>query len=434
MVRPLVASLLLSWSASLALADNTLISWTSGTNAAALAHSGNASHRVSLETAPACSATLAFPHCKQVCGMWCWATVVAEVRDFYSGASPQCGSDECKIVSHSLGEECCSADECSGTCGQGGTVSQIQKELDRFHPFSYTSAALDEASLVSQLQSGHPVLRLTSGHIDVVTGCKDGLYELTDSEYDKVITLPYSELVQSPYNPQAKWVGTFVTTTAQVEEQEGDAPRVAARQQQRPRVNPKRGFVADGADRSCDDPLLLNASGWYYDYVPPPRLEPSSSHRHSTDRRSRALAATERRQPVSRDRERQLRAGQRHRPPRPPLRADELVPLVAARRRAGLRQPHLLHGLQRAQQPAQLQHRRAHRRQGVGDRHAAVERLDARLARDGRRRHPVVRRLLQQLHRAVRRGSEWKAPSTLSSEAGAPCARTPAARLRPPQS
>ncbi len=30
-------------------------------------------------------------------------------------------------------------------------------------------------------------------------------------------------------------------------------------------VNPKRGFVADGA-KSCDTPLLLNASGWYYDY------------------------------------------------------------------------------------------------------------------------------------------------------------------------
>ena len=30
-------------------------------------------------------------------------------------------------------------------------------------------------------------------------------------------------------------------------------------------ANPKRGFVADGA-KSCDTPLLLNVSGWYYDY------------------------------------------------------------------------------------------------------------------------------------------------------------------------
>ena len=45
-------------------------------------------------------------------------------------------------------------------------------------------------------------------------------------------------------------------TTAAV----GTAPRT---------VHPKRGFVADGGSgspRSCDDPLLLNRSGWYYDY------------------------------------------------------------------------------------------------------------------------------------------------------------------------
>ena len=146
--------------------------------------------------------------------MWCWATVVAEVAGFYTGTSPQCGTAECSVVSHSLGTDCCSASECSGACGRGGSIAQIQKELGRFHNFSYEAAALDEASLVAQLQSGQPVLRLTSGHIDVVTGCKDGVYQLTDSEYDRVLSLPYSELVQSPYNPQAKWVGTFVASSA----------------------------------------------------------------------------------------------------------------------------------------------------------------------------------------------------------------------------
>lgn len=34
-----------------------------------------------------------------------------------------------------------------------------------------------------------------------------------------------------------------------------------------PPVRPKRGFVADS--RSCDDPLLLNTSGWYYGVAPP---------------------------------------------------------------------------------------------------------------------------------------------------------------------
>eukprot|EP00054_Salpingoeca_dolichothecata_P004365 m.30375 g.30375 ORF g.30375 m.30375 type:complete len:353 (-) comp14542_c0_seq4:81-1139(-) len=31
-------------------------------------------------------------------------------------------------------------------------------------------------------------------------------------------------------------------------------------------VNPKRGFVGNGHHPSCDDPLLLNTSGWFYDY------------------------------------------------------------------------------------------------------------------------------------------------------------------------
>lgn len=31
-------------------------------------------------------------------------------------------------------------------------------------------------------------------------------------------------------------------------------------------ANPKRGFVADGSDATCDDPILLSNAGWYYDY------------------------------------------------------------------------------------------------------------------------------------------------------------------------
>jgi len=201
------------------------IAWASGTNAGQLAFSENATLRApSRDTATACSATLAFPHCKQVCGMWCWATVVAEVADFYSGTSPSCGTDECHIVSNSLGSNCCGISECSGTCGQGGTVTQIQTQLDRFHAFTYESAPLDEPTLVGHLQAGHPVLRLTSGHIDVITGCQDGVYQLTDSEYDSVITLPFSELLQSPYNPLAKWVGTFVTSSSVTAEVERQSP------------------------------------------------------------------------------------------------------------------------------------------------------------------------------------------------------------------
>eukprot|EP00041_Stephanoeca_diplocostata_P017163 m.341491 g.341491 ORF g.341491 m.341491 type:complete len:362 (-) comp20611_c0_seq2:1514-2599(-) len=34
----------------------------------------------------------------------------------------------------------------------------------------------------------------------------------------------------------------------------------------RTQAMPKRGFVADGKDQNCDDPLLLNVSGWFYNY------------------------------------------------------------------------------------------------------------------------------------------------------------------------
>eukprot|EP00966_Prymnesium_polylepis_P210217 4868440-Prymnesium_polylepis.1 len=182
-----VAALALSFAASRA-----PVEWVSGTNAALLARSANASS--SRKASIACSVTLEFPHCLQKCSMWCWATVVAEVRNYYSGDAPHCTADECGIVSDSLGQDCCGASECSGTCGNGGTISQIQEQLNRFHAFSYLQSALDEATLVANLQSGHPVLRLTSGHIDVVTGCGDGVYFLTDSEYSSVIKVPYSEL------------------------------------------------------------------------------------------------------------------------------------------------------------------------------------------------------------------------------------------------
>jgi hypothetical protein len=44
--------------------------------------------------------------------------------------------------------------------------------------FTYVTAALSEAALITELQAGRPVLRLTSGHIDIVSGCRssDGSY------------------------------------------------------------------------------------------------------------------------------------------------------------------------------------------------------------------------------------------------------------------
>jgi hypothetical protein len=177
--------------------------WTSGTNAALNASTAS------------CPTTVAVPHCMQTCPEWCWATTVAVVQDFYSGKTASCEADECAVVSDATGLSCCSASECSGTCGQGGTVSEIQSELNKGEQaFSYSGSALSESALIQHLQAGHPVLRLTTGHIDIVTGiCDGGMYQLTDSEYQSLLTISYSDLLQSPYNPAARWVGTFVPSS-----------------------------------------------------------------------------------------------------------------------------------------------------------------------------------------------------------------------------
>ena len=118
------------------------------------------------------------------------------------------------MVSASLGQDCCGTDECSGVCGQGGTVEQIKRELDKVASFTYVDAPLSEVQLQQHLRAKQPVLRLTTAHIDVVSGCSGGTYSVTDSEYAEPFTTHFASLLQSPYNPAAKWVGTFVPSTS----------------------------------------------------------------------------------------------------------------------------------------------------------------------------------------------------------------------------
>ena len=80
----------------------------------------------------------------------------------------------------------------------------------------YIGAALDEAALVSELKSGRPVLRETTGHIDVVTGCSADGYIVTDSMYESTFTASYDDIVQSPYNAAATWVASW-TVAAHIE-------------------------------------------------------------------------------------------------------------------------------------------------------------------------------------------------------------------------
>merc|ERR1712050_727020 len=113
-----------------------------------------------------------------------------------------------------MGEDCCSQG-CTGTCANGASIDTIANGFAQYGSFQQTGA-LSEDDLKAELSAGRPVARITTGHIDVVTGCApDGKYTVVDSEYADPFTAPYSDLMQSPYNPAAKWVASFKMSAAQ---------------------------------------------------------------------------------------------------------------------------------------------------------------------------------------------------------------------------
>lgn len=195
---------------------HTPISWTDGTNAALHAKKDLT---VGLTVNGTCSVQLDVPHCRQACGMWCWATVTEILKEMYGGALQQkalsaqalnCTSGECQIVSDTFGEACCQLG-CGGGCNQGVTPSTIQDVFTKHvgRKLTYQDGYPSQSELEAELAAGRPIVRLTSGHIDIVSGCSEGQFRLTDSEYDDVVLVPYSDLVQSPYNAACKWVGTY---------------------------------------------------------------------------------------------------------------------------------------------------------------------------------------------------------------------------------
>ena len=195
----------------------------------------NATHASAGDT---CNTDVGCPHCMQTCGLWCWATVVVEMQELYgsalrannsssssfssfsSSAAPgatasSCFEEECAVVVDARGNAaCCDADAGSdGACNAGATPATIQAELDELvagATFEYVNAPPSEADVQAALLAGHPVLRLTTGHIDVVSGCSgDGTYSLTDSMYDAPFDSAFNDLLQSPYNSAAQWASSF---------------------------------------------------------------------------------------------------------------------------------------------------------------------------------------------------------------------------------
>ena len=65
----------------------------------------------------------------------------------------------------------------------------------------------------------------------------------------------------TPARPKLHFSGTALTDRLRVQ---GGPPPPPAPVRPAHKVNPKRGYVADSP--VCDDALLLNTSGWFYNY------------------------------------------------------------------------------------------------------------------------------------------------------------------------
>merc|ERR1711964_578245 len=89
------------------------------------------------------------------------------------------GGDECKVVSSTRSKDCCSLG-CTGDCASGASVDTIAAGLAKYGSFAHTNSAVTEAQLQTELSAGRPVARITTGHIDVVTGCGPKGYTVVD--------------------------------------------------------------------------------------------------------------------------------------------------------------------------------------------------------------------------------------------------------------
>lgn len=111
-----------------------------------------------------------FPHCMQICEEWCWATALAQVRDFLSGQAAQCIKDECSIVSAMWGVNCCNTSisnaltpkDCSGKCASAANENQIFAATKYLMPNLnwQFGGILDEGSVQDVLADGNPVIVL----------------------------------------------------------------------------------------------------------------------------------------------------------------------------------------------------------------------------------------------------------------------------------
>jgi len=151
-----------------------------------------------------------FPGCHQSGSMWCWATSVASVKEYYSGQrGDQCVGLECEIVGHVMNTECCPFKAPDDTCGKRGgswgDAGEIVASLKHYTGRSFidSKGTMPKATLDASLQNGNPIILLVGNnkgpdHVVTLHGCDgSGNYWFHDPEreYGTFIQVDYDWLV-----------------------------------------------------------------------------------------------------------------------------------------------------------------------------------------------------------------------------------------------
>jgi len=173
---------------------------------------------------------MGMPACHQFASVWCWATGVAELTEYYKGHGPaECKGLECEIVSWSatvfppsLGPfHCCPLRQPNPCEMISASVAGIINATSHFtgRPHRAFNGPMSQATLDKTLASGIPIIMIIGrdrgSHAVTVAGCGDGVYYYHDPMWEPGVYKSYSydELVQPPawpYSgaPPSKWFDT----------------------------------------------------------------------------------------------------------------------------------------------------------------------------------------------------------------------------------
>lgn len=172
------------------------------------------------------------PACHQSQIVWCWATAIAELTEYYTGQGPsQCKGLECSIVGWSASvlppsfgnfTHCCPARQHNPCEWVSASVQGIVNATNHWTRRLHRSfnGPMPQATLDKTLASGIPIIMIISrdgqergSHAVTVAGCGNGVYYYHNPMWEAGVYKSYSydELIQMPSStgaPPYKWFDT----------------------------------------------------------------------------------------------------------------------------------------------------------------------------------------------------------------------------------